>query len=202
MRRKVKRGETLVREGDAFSKLFAIRSGFFKTLQTDDEGRAQINAFPMAGDHIGLDGIATGRHALEVVALDDAEVCVIPFERVEVMSREVPSIQRHMYRILSREIVRESSLMMAVGGLSAEAKIAQFLLGLTHRLQARGYSPSEFVLRMSREEIGSFLCLQLETVSRTLSKFAAKGIIEIRQRHVHVLNAGALNLASPLPAMG
>ncbi len=199
-RRKVKRGGTLFRNGEAFTSLFAIRTGFFKTCMTAEDGRDQVTGFQMAGEVIGLDGIVNDRHTCDAVALEDAEVCVMPFDRIGELSREVSALQHHLHRIMSREIVREHGVMLLLGGMRAEERLAAFLLNLVQRLHARGFSSSELVLRMTREEIGSFLGLKLETVSRTFSKFHDDGIIEVRQRHVRILDTAALRQIVNPPA--
>jgi CRP/FNR family transcriptional regulator len=193
-RRKVARGENLFRNGDKFHSLFAIRTGFFKTRISAEDGRDQVTGFQMAGEIIGLDGIVSDHHTCDAVALEDAEVCVMPFDRIEELSREITSLQRHVHKIMSREIVRENGVMLLLGSMRAEERLAAFLLNLVQRLHARGFSQSELVLRMTREEIGSYLGLKLETVSRTFSKFAEDGIIEVKQRHVRIMNADALKL--------
>ena len=191
-RRKVQRGDHLFRNGDKFSSLFAIRTGFFKTCVSSEDGRDQVTGFQMAGEIIGLDGIVSDHHTCDAVALEDAEVCVIPFDRIEELSREIKGLQHHVHKIMSREIVREHSVMLLLGSMRAEERLAAFLLNLVQRLHARGFSQSELILRMTREEIGSFLGLKLETVSRTFSKFVDDGIVEVKQRYVHILNTEAL----------
>ena len=191
-RRKVKRGETLFRNGEKFTSLFAIRTGFFKTCVASEDGRYQVTGFQMAGEIIGLDGIVNDNHTCDAVALEDAEVCVMPFDRIEELSREVNSLQRHVHKIMSREIVREHGVMLLLGSMRAEERLAAFLLNLVQRLHARGFSQSELILRMSREEIGSFLGMKIETVSRTFSKFVEDDIVEVKQRHVRILNTDAL----------
>jgi CRP/FNR family transcriptional regulator len=193
-RRKVARGENLFRNGDKFNSLFAIRTGFFKTRISAEDGRDQVTGFQMAGEIIGLDGIVSDHHTCDAVALEDAEVCVMPFDRIEELSREITSLQRHVHKIMSREIVRENGVMLLLGSMRAEERLAAFLLNLVQRLHARGFSQSELVLRMTREEIGSYLGLKLETVSRTFSKFVEEGIVEVKQRHVRILNADGLKL--------
>lgn len=192
-RRRVKRGTTLFRAGERFNSLFAIRTGFFKTCVAADDGRDQVTGFQMAGEIIGLDGIVNDRHSCDAVALEDAEVCVMPFDRIEELSREINGLQRHVHKIMSREIVREHGVMLLLGSMRAEERLAAFLLNLVQRLHARGFSQSELILRMTREEIGSYLGLKLETVSRTFSKFAEDGIVEVKQRHVRILDTEALS---------
>jgi CRP/FNR family transcriptional regulator len=192
VRRKVKRGTTLFRNGEKFANLFAIRTGFFKTCVASEDGRDQVTGFQMAGEVIGLDGIVNDFHTCDAIALEDAEVCVMPFDRIEELSREINGLQRHVHKIMSREIVRENGVMLLLGSMRAEERLAAFLLNLVQRLHARGFSQSELVLRMTREEIGSYLGLKLETVSRTFSKFVEDGIVEVKQRHVRIINTDAL----------
>ncbi len=191
-RRKIKRGQSLFTTGDPFTSLYAIRTGFFKTAIVTEGGLDQVTGFQMAGEIMGLDGIVNQVHRCDAIALEDAEVCVMPFERIEELSREVNALQRHVHKIMSREIVREHSVMLLLGSMRAEERLAAFLLNLVQRLHARGFSQSELVLRMTREEIGSYLGLKLETVSRTFSKFVEEGIVEVKQRHVRILSTEAL----------
>jgi len=192
IRRKIPRGDSLYRNGEKFSALFAIRTGFFKTTVAAEDGREQVTGFQMAGEVMGLDGIVSEHHTCDAVALEDAEVCVMNFDRIEDLSREINALQRHVHKIMSREIVREHGVMLLLGSMRAEERLAAFLLNLVQRLHARGFSQSELVLRMTREEIGSYLGLKLETVSRTFSKFVDDGIVEVKQRHVRILHPEAL----------
>ena len=193
-RRKISRGDILFRNGEKFSALYAIRTGFFKTTVAAEDGRDQVTGFQMAGEVIGLDGIVSDHHTCDAVALEDAEVCVMNFDRLEDLSREINALQRHVHKIMSREIVRENGVMLLLGSMRADERLAAFLLNLVQRLHARGFSKSELILRMTREEIGSYLGLKLETVSRTFSKFVEEGIVEVKQRHVRILNPDALKL--------
>ena len=191
-RRSIKRGMSLFHNGEKFTSLYAIRTGFFKTSVTTEDGRDQVTGFQMAGEIIGLDGIVNDQHACDAIALEDAEVCVMPFDRIEEISREVNALQHHVHKIMSREIVRDHGVMLLLGSMRAEERLAAFLLNLVQRLQARGFSKSELVLRMTREEIGSYLGMKLETVSRTFSKFSDDGLVEVKQRHIQILDAEAL----------
>jgi len=194
IRRKVVRGDSLYRNGEKFAALYAIRTGFFKTTVSSDDGRDQVTGFQMAGEVIGLDGIVSDHHTCDAIALEDAEVCVMNFDRLEDLSREINALQRHVHKIMSREIVSENGVMLLLGSMRADERLAAFLLNLVQRLHARGFSQSELVLRMTREEIGSYLGLKLETISRTFSKFVEEGIVEVKQRHVRILNPDALQL--------
>ena len=191
-RLRVRKGETLLRPGDSFRTLFAIRSGFFKQVHSMANGREQVTGFQMAGDTLGLDGIGSGQHSSSVVALEDAEVCAMPFVQMEALAREMPPMQKHIHHLLGREMAHERSVMLLLGSMSAEERVSAFLLNLLQRLQQRGLSASELVLRMSRADIGSYLGLKLETVSRTFSKLAAEGLLEVDKRHVRVVDNEAL----------
>ncbi len=191
-RRRVKRGEALFNAGDDFHAVYAIRSGFLKTTVINDDGREQVTGFYMGGELLGMDGIGTGTYNGNAVALEDCEVCVLPFSLVEELGREIPTMQRHLHCVLSREIVRDHGVMMLLGSMRAEERLAAFLLNLSKRLTRRGYSPSDFHLRMTREEIGSFLGLKLETVSRLFSRFQDDGVIEVQQKHVQIRDIAGL----------
>lgn len=192
-RRNVSRGDTLFRAGDGFQSLFAVRTGFFKTSVSSEDGRDQVTGFQMAGELLGLDGIGTDSHTCDAIALEDSQVCVIPYSQLEDLSREFSELQRQFHRIMSREIVRDHGVMLLLGSMRAEERLAAFLLNLTQRLQARGFSASALVLRMTREEIGSYLGLKLETVSRTFSKFQDEGILEVKQRQIRILDQDKLH---------
>jgi CRP/FNR family transcriptional regulator len=191
-RRTVARGDTLFRTGDAFQSLFAVRTGFFKTCVSSEDGRDQVTGFQMAGELLGLDGISQDRHGCDAVALEDSQVCVIPFHQLEELSRDFNVLQHQFHKIMSREIVRDHGVMLLLGSMRAEERLAAFLLNLTQRLQARGFSPSSLILRMTREEIGSYLGLKLETVSRTFSKFQDDGLLEVKQRQIRILDQAGL----------
>ena len=184
LRRKLHRGDAVYRAGELFDAIYAVKVGFFKTRVTTEDGREQVTGFSMAGEILGMDGIGHGTHNCDAIALEDSEVCIIPFDRLETLSLAVPSLQRHFHKVMSREIVRENSVMMLLGVMRAEERLAAFLLNLSQRLNARGYSPVEFNLRMTREEIGSYLGMKLETVSRLFSKFQADGLIEVDQKYI------------------
>jgi len=186
--RKVKRGEHLYRMGAPLHSLYAVRSGFMKSCVLHDDGREQVAGFHMTGELLGMDAISGGSHICDTVALEDTEVCEIPFPHLERLARELPSLQQQLHRIMSREIVRDYGVMMLLGSMRAEERLAAFLLNLSQRFAARGYSPSEFNLRMTREEIGSYLGLKLETVSRAFSGFQDRGLTEVRQKHVRILD--------------
>jgi CRP/FNR family transcriptional regulator len=192
VRKRVRRGDSLYRAGQAFEYIYAIRSGFFKTDVLLEDGRDQVTGFQMAGELLGMDGICTECHTCNAVALEDSEVCYIPFSRLEKLSREIQTLQRHFHQVMSREIVRDHGVMALLGMMCVEERIAAFLLNLSQRFTARGFSPAEFNLRMTREEIGSYLGLKLETVSRAFSRFQEEKLISVQQKHMHILDIDGL----------
>lgn len=191
-RRTVRRGEHLHHTGDPLQALYAIRTGFMKSLVLHEHGLEQVAGFHMAGDLLGLDAIGSAEHMCDAVALEDTEVCEMPFPALERFSRDIPSLQRHFHRLMSREIVRDYGVMLLLGSMKAGERLAAFLLNLSQRFAARGYSPAEFNLRMTREEIGSYLGLKLETVSRTLSQLQQDGLIAVQNRRISLLDIEAL----------
>jgi CRP/FNR family transcriptional regulator, anaerobic regulatory protein len=171
--------------------VYAIRSGFFKSSLLDREGREQVTGFFMGGELLGMDGIGGNYHGT-AIALEDSEVCVLPYALIEEMSRDIPALQRQLHAVLAREIVRDHGVMMLLGSMRAEERLATFLLNLSRRFVRRGYSSSDFHLRMTREEIGSYLGLKLETVSRLFSSFQKDGLIDVQQKHVRIRDSEGL----------
>lgn len=190
--RRLKKGEYLFRAGEVFTSLFAIRTGFFKTTVASQDGRDQVTGFFMSGELVGMDGICSHVHSCDAVSLEDSEVCELPFAHMEELGRQIPSLQTHFFRLMSREIVRDQGVMLLLGNMRAEERLAAFLLNLSNRLYSRGFAANDFILRMSREEIGSYLGLKLETVSRTLSKFHQEGWISVEHKHIRILDAQVL----------
>lgn len=190
--RHVRRGQPLYLAGDRFQNFYAIRTGSFKFLTVHRDGIEQISSFFVAGETLGLDGVSSGSHAGEAVALEDSSACVIPFAMLEAFCAESPAMQRYLHRLMSEEIVRQAALVMLLGTMKAEQRVAAFLLSLSERVGGRGYPRSELELRMSREEIGNYLGLKLETVSRMLSKLTRQGLVEIRAKQIRIVDFGAL----------
>lgn len=190
--RTIKQGETIYRANDSFHSIYAVRAGSFKTVVMHRDGREHVTGFHLAGDSLGLDGVCSGHHSCDAVALEDSKVCIIPFHQLEAICREVRAVQQHVHRMMGGEIVRESSQMMLLGTMSAEQRVATFLLNLSDRLRMRGYSPAEFHLRMTREEIGSYLGIKLETVSRMLSRFQRDGLLDTHGKDIRILDHDGL----------
>lgn len=197
--RRVARGTALFHTGQEFDAFYAIKAGFFKTLLTTADGRQQITGFWMPGDIIGIHGIGHGHYINDAIALEDAHVCRLPYPRLQELARDIPALQAHLHSTMSRKIADQQGVMLLLGNMRADERVAAFLVNLLQRLQARGQSGSELLLRMTREEIGSYLGLKLETVSRIFSRFAAQGLIEVSNRHVRVRNMDALQALVHLP---
>ena len=185
--RRLRPGETLCRAGDEFEALYVVRSGFLKTVSLDGAGNEQVLAFPMRGDAIGVDGFDQGHYTADAIALESCHVIIVPFVRIAGLARLVPGIERLIYSLFNRELVHRQNMVRLLGMLNAEARVAAFLLDLSERFGRLGCSRSSFVLRMTREELGSYLGIKLETVSRALSAFAAAGLVDVSRREV-VLN--------------
>lgn len=187
-RTRVRRGEVLYRAGDPFDVFYAIRLGHLKSAVISPDGHEQITGFYMAGDIVGLDGLACSRYSCDLIALEDTETCVVSYSKLFELSTTLPSLMQHFNQLLSREIVRQNGLLLLLGSMRAEERLAAFLLNISQRFEERRYSKSEFVLRMTRAEIGSFLGLKLETVSRVLSHFMHERLIQVNQKRVQILN--------------
>jgi CRP/FNR family transcriptional regulator, anaerobic regulatory protein len=191
-RRKIKRDQSLYRVNSPFTTLYAIRLGHFKTFQINSNGSQQITGFQMAGELLGMDAIGTGQHQCEAIALEDSEVCEIPFGQLEELFQDMPQLLRQFHRIMSKEISREQGVMLSLNSMSAQQKLAAFLINLSSRYAARGYSASRFQLRMTREEIGNYLGLAIESVSRLLTNFKKTGLIDVQHRELELLDMPAL----------
>ena len=187
-------GGYLYRTGDRFKSLHAIRSGSFKTRVLHEDGRELVTGFLMAGEIIGLDAISTDSHTCEAVAMEDSEVCELPFGKLEELSRDIPSLQRHLHKIMSREIVRDQGIMLLLGSMRAEERLAAFLLNLSQRNATHGMSATQLKLLMSRLEIGSYLGLKLETISRAFSHLQEDGLVQVKARSVEILDLPRLRV--------
>jgi CRP/FNR family transcriptional regulator len=187
-RRRVARGDSLHCMNDQFTHLHAIRLGHFKTHRVTAEGAEHVIGFQMTGELLGMDAISTGQHQSYAIALEDSEVCEIPFARLENLFAEMPPLLRHFHRTMSQEITRDQNAMLLLGNMRAEQRFANFLVNLSSRYKARGYSATGFQLRMSREDIGNYLGLTIESISRLLSKFKKQGWINASNRQIELLD--------------
>ena len=192
-RRLFRKSAVLFRAGDCFKALYAIHSGSCKTVLLGVDGQYQVAGFHMAGEIIGIDGIGTNIHDCQATALEDLDICPIPFDAIENLARLSPVFRQNLNKLLSQESARMHVLMLMLGTMRAEQRLAAFLLDLSQRYRAHGYSSCDFVLRMTREEIGSYLGLKLETVSRLFGKFQREGTLQVQGRLVKLLDRGALS---------
>jgi CRP/FNR family transcriptional regulator, anaerobic regulatory protein len=195
----LKKGDALYRHGNPMTSVYSVRFGTFKTEHTLADGRAQIIGFHLPGEILGLDAIGDGHHQSDAIALEDSEACIIRFTEFESLASQIPTLQNQFHRILSRELTQDQRHLLSLGSLRAEERLAGFLLNLSERLTARGYTNHEFDLRMSREEIGSYLGIQIETVSRMFSRFVEAGLIQIKQRHIKLIDVNGLYGLAGLP---
>lgn len=190
--RAVRAGRSIYRSGDTFRNLYVPRSGICKITRVDQGGREQITGFKISGECFGTDGIASGRHESNAVALVDMQVCTIPFLRTEALADAHPEVHRGMERMLSKEILDKDALLMLVTGRNAEQRVAAFLLDIGSRFAERTANPAIFPLCINRKDIGTYLGLTLETVSRTFSRFRQQRLISWEGRVIHLHDIGAL----------
>ena len=191
--RRVQQGMELYRAGDPFGPIYAVRSGTLKTVLLDVNGSYQILGFPIASDILGLDGIEAQHYRTEAVALEDSEVAIIPFPRLAHLGGRAGGLQQFVYRLMSRQLAREHRQMWLLGSLGAESRVAAFLLLLGERYARLGYSDTRFILRMTRLDLGSFLGLTQETVSRALSRFHESGVIHVHNKELTILDVEKLH---------
>ena len=193
-RKRFTRGQTVFRAGEPFTAFYTVRTGVLKSVITSDDGFEQITRFHMSGDILGLDGLYKDEYTLTAIALEDCELCIMPYEKLLEIAAQNPTILTGLNKTLSKEIIRGHEIILLLGSMHANERLAAFLLALSKRLEERGFSRTEFILRMTRAEIGSMLGLKLETVSRVLSKFAEMKLIEIHQKHVRILDPEGLHI--------
>jgi CRP/FNR family transcriptional regulator, anaerobic regulatory protein len=194
-----KSGQRIHTIGQQFDMLYIVNSGFLKTVMVDESGSEQVLGFPMKGDIIGIDGIHGKKYASEAVALSNCDIILVPFKKFSALGRTHAELETALYSVMSRELMREQVMISMLGSLSAEARVARFLVFLSERFASIGYSGKEFNLRMTRHEIGSYLGLTLETVSRTLSAFNEIGLIAVDQRAIVINDFNALKTLRRLP---
>jgi CRP/FNR family transcriptional regulator len=201
-RRVLKKGEFLYRAGDPFRALFAVRVGSTKTCEIAADGSVQITGFHLAGELLGIDAISSEKHPCDVVALEPTELCELPFEKLEALARQVPGLQHQLFRIMSREIADEESQLLMLGRMRAEERLAAFLMSFSRRFQRLGLSATELRLPMSRQDLGDYLGLALETVSRLFSRFQEEGLINVHGRNLRLLNVPRLKTVTEQALQG
>lgn len=190
--RPLQRGDHLFRAGDTFRHLYVVKTGAVKTFTQSNEGDEQVVGFHLPGEVLGLDAIQDGQHCCGARALETTAICELPFDRLEDLSSNIPSLQHQMFRLLSKEIGHDAEMMALLGRSTAEERVASFLISLSERFKRRGFSATDFFLSMSRQEIGSYLGLALETVSRLFTRFQEDGILKVERKHVQILELDRL----------
>lgn len=199
-RRPVKRGDDLFRVGEPFHAVYAVRTGSIKTYTPSHDGQEQVTGFHLAGELLGLDAINSNYHPCTAKALETTSVCEIPFDRLEELGAQIPSLQRQLFKVMSREILDEENHTLLLGKRNAEERLAAFLLSISNRFKSRGFSSSEFNLSMSRNDIGNYLGLAVETVSRMFTRFQEEGVLSVERKHVKIHQLQRLHeLASSVP---
>ncbi len=200
-RRPLRRGEHLFRVGDPFQAIYAVRAGSLKTYAMTEDGHEQVIGFHLPGELVGLDAVHGECHPCAAKALETTSVCEIPFDRLEDLADHLPTLQRQLLRVLSKEILHDHNLLMLLGKKSADERLAAFLVSLSVRFKRRGFSAAEFYLSMSRNDIGNYLGLAVETVSRLFTRFQDDGLLEVERKHVLLRNMDGLNLLAGVPAL-
>lgn len=191
-RRPLSRGEHLFRMGEDFHSVYAVRAGSLKTYTSSEDGQEQITGFHLPGELIGLDAISDDRHHASAKALETTSLCEIPFSQLEELGNRFRGLQHHLLRLMSKEIIREENMLMLLGKMSAEQRLASFLLSIAARFRQRGFSENEYNLSMSRNDIGNYLGLAVETVSRLFTRFQEEGLLQAERKHVQILDMSGL----------
>ncbi len=184
--RPLHKGEYLFNSGDKFNSIFAVRSGSIKTFTESEQGDEQITGLYLPGELIGLDAIHDSQHPCSAIALETTSLCELPFETLEELSSTIPELHHQLFRIMSKEIASDQSLLMLMAQKSADERLAAFLVNLSTRLKARSFSETEFNLTMSRKDIGNYLGLTIETISRTFSRFQSEGLLSTQRKYVNI----------------
>ena len=182
--RPLKRGENLFQAGERVHSLYAVRSGTIKTYTPCEDGSEQVIGFHLPGEVVGLDAIEREQHLCSAKVLETASVCELPFERLQELAGEIPSLQKHFFRLLSQELAKDETMLLLLGKATAEERLATFLVNISRRFKARGFSDREFNLSMSRHDIGNYLGLAVETVSRMFSRFQDEGVISVHRKNI------------------
>ena len=198
-RRVASRGEYLYRAGDPFTSIYCVRSGSIKTYVNSDDGSEQVTGFHLPGELLGLAGICAEDMPGSAVALETSSVCEIPFERIDILTESLPGLKDELIRLLSQKVLHYQTLTMLLSRKSAEERLAALLLSLSTRFQRRGFSSTEFYLSMSRNDIGNYLGLAVETVSRMFTRFDADGLLTVQRKYVKLHDLERLKVMAGSP---
>jgi CRP/FNR family transcriptional regulator len=185
-------GQHLYRAGDKGRSLFAVRSGAAKSYCITESGDEQVLGFTLPGELVGLDGLSDGYYTSSSIVLETSSVCEMPYEGLEDLCHSLPALNRQILRVASREISAEQQMLMQLGKRTAEERLASFLLSLSSRFSQRGLSATEFNLPMSRQDIGNYLGLAIETVSRLFAHFQEQGVLRVNRKQITIVDMGRL----------
>ena len=191
--RPIHKGKHIFRANDPFVSFYAVRSGSLKAYIIDESGEEQIIGFYFPGEILGFDAIDKHHHTCSAVAMETSTYCSLAYEKINEICKEVPDLQNQMFRLMSRELTNENKLLLTINKRTAEERIATFLVSLSGRFQKLGYSAKEYNLPMSRQEIGNYLGLTIETVSRIFSKFQRNGLVSINRKAIRIEDLSTLN---------
>ena len=195
--RPLQKGEYLYRAGEPFQSVYAVRSGTIKAINITNDGQEQVTGFYLPGEILGMDGIAQNHYTNSATALETAAVCEIPFSRLEDLSLQLPSLQRHFFQLMSKEITSDQQLITLLSKNSADERIASLLLSISTRNHNRNLSATSFRLPMSRADIGNYLGLTIETVSRVLSRFQKNELLAVDKKEITIIDMeGLKNIAN------
>jgi CRP/FNR family transcriptional regulator len=182
----------IFRAGDPCNALFAVRSGALKSYCTTEDGDEQVLGFTLPGELVGLDGLHSGVYASSSIVLETASICELPYERLEELCHSLSGLNRQMMRVVSKEITTDQRMLLLLGKRTADERLAAFLLSLSSRYQSRGLSATAFNLPMSRQDIGNYLGLAIETVSRLFAHFQKDGLVTVNRRQIELVGIGRL----------
>lgn len=192
-KRPIHKGEQIFQDGEKMQALYAIRSGTFKTFTVNEQGEEQITGFHLAGDLLGFDAIAESEHPSFAKALETSMVCEIPYNTLDTLSNSMPKLKKQILRLMSSEIRSDQEMLTLLNRKNAEQRLATFISALSSRYQARGLSSVEFRLSMTRSDIGNYIGLTVETISRLFNRFHKSGLIKIDGKLVSILDIDQLN---------
>ena len=188
----LQKNQHLYRESDDFQSVFAVRSGTLKAYKTTDDGREQVTGFYFPGEILGMDGISNNSHASSAKALETSAVCEIPFSSLEKLSSMMPNLQRHFFQLMSREITEDQQLITLLSKNSADERVAALMISISKRNARRKLSSTQFRLPMSRVDIGNYLGLTVETVSRVFSRMQKMDILRVDNKEIEILDLEGL----------
>jgi CRP/FNR family transcriptional regulator len=200
--RALSKGDYLYREGDEFTSIYAIRAGSFKTFKTTMDGVEQVTGLYLPGEIVGMDGISSNRHGSSAMALETGSFCEIPFNQLEELSARIPSLQGRFFRLMGQEIVKDQQMLTLVSSNAAEERVAALLLSISSRNHRRKLSPTQFRLAMTRADIGSYLGVTLETVSRVFSRLQKQSIVKVDNKEIHVIDMAGLKAIAKVSVSG